>query len=195
VQDDKWRGYVANMTPSVWRARFRERVPETLDGRSFLDRYDGITDPVTHVDPNRTYAVRACTEHPIDEHHRVRLFHALLDGGARSEAQRELLGELMYESHASYGACGLGSDGTDWLVERIRDVGTAAGLYGAKITGGGSGGTVAVLARAGCRPTLERVVTEYERESGRKGAIFGGSSPGALDYPIRTLVSGESTTG
>ena len=50
----------------------------------------------------------------------------------------------MYESHASYSACGLGSDGTDRLVTLAREAGAARGIYGAKITGGGSGGTVAV---------------------------------------------------
>jgi len=188
VQDPAWRGYLANVTPSTWRSRFRERVPEKMEGRSFLVRYGGITDAVTRVDPDRTYAVRACTEHPIDEHHRVRLFHGLLEGGAKTEEHRELLGELMYESHASYGACGLGSDGTDWLVARVRKAGPAAGLYGAKITGGGSGGTVAVLAAAGSRPEIERLLTEYGRETGRPGAIFGGSSHGALGTPVRKLV-------
>ena len=53
----------------------------------------------------------------------------------------------MYASHASYSACGLGSDGTDLLVDLARAAGAADGIYGAKITGGGSGGTVAILAR------------------------------------------------
>ena len=55
------------------------------------------------------------------------------------------LGKLMYESHASYSACGLGSQGTDLLVEMVKTAGVDRGLFGAKITGGGSGGTVAVL--------------------------------------------------
>ncbi len=146
-----------------------------------------MTDPVTRVEPARTYAVRACTEHPIEEHHRVRVFRALLEAGAAGESQRELLGELMYQSHASYGACGLGSDGTDLLVELARRAGRGAGVYGAKITGGGSGGTVAVLARAGSRPTLEGLVATYERETGRPSALIGGSSAGASDYGVRTL--------
>ena len=61
----------------------------------------------------------------------------------------------MYESHASYSACGLGSDGTDRLVQLVREAGPAAGLYGAKITGGGSGGTVAVLAAPGRRAAID----------------------------------------
>lgn len=58
------------------------------------------------------------------------------------------------QCHYSYSACGLGSDGTDRLVRLVqemqhsrigkRDDGT---LYGAKITGGGSGGTVCVVGR------------------------------------------------
>ena len=187
VRDEVWGGYLANVAPSEWRTRFRERVPEALDGHAFLDRYGGLTDPVTRVEPARTYAVRACTEHPIEEHHRVRVFRALLEAGAAGESQRELLGELMYQSHASYGACGLGSDGTDLLVELARRAGRGAGVYGAKITGGGSGGTVAVLARAGSRPTLEGLVATYERETGRPSALIGGSSAGASDYGVRTL--------
>ena len=65
------------------------------------------------------------------------------------------LGALMYESHASYGRCGLGSQGTDRLVELVRAEGPAAGLYGARITGGGSGGTVAVLGRRDAAPAID----------------------------------------
>jgi galactokinase len=188
VEDDAFGGYLANVAPSVWESRFRDRVPQALDGSSFLARYRGLTDRVTRVDPAKTYAVRACTEHPIYEHDRVKLFRSLLDGGAKSESSRVRLGELMYQSHQSYGACGLGSEGTDRLVELVRDAGPVDGLYGAKITGGGSGGAVAVLARAGSRPRLERVVAQYERETGRKAAMVGGSSEGAARYGVRRLL-------
>jgi L-arabinokinase len=189
IDDDRFGGYLANVTPSVWQARFRDRVPSVLDGRSFLECYGGTTDPVTRVDPARSYAVRAATEHPIYEHHRVALYASLLEAGARSDPSRALLGELMYQSHESYSACGLGSDGTDRLVQLVRDAGPRAGLYGAKITGGGSGGTVAVLARAGSGEAIRRIVTQYDEETGRRAAIFGGSSPGAIAYGTRRLVA------
>ena len=67
----------------------------------------------------------------------------------------------MFASHASYSACGLGSDGTDRLVELARAAGPAAGIYGAKITGGGSGGTVAVLAAAGRRAVIDAIADRY----------------------------------
>jgi galactokinase len=188
VEDSAFGGYLANIAPSVWEERFRDRVPKALDGHSFLERYGGLTDRVTRVDPTRNYAVRACTEHPIYEHRRVRAFRDLLDGGAKSEGSRAHLGELMYQSHESYGACGLGSDGTDRLVELVREAGSAAGLYGAKITGGGSGGSVAVLARAGSRPRLERLLAQYQKETGREATMVGGSSEGALGYGVRRLL-------
>jgi hypothetical protein len=74
------------------------------------------------------------------------LLKALPSAAAAPDATR--LGTLMYESHASYSACRLGSDGTDRLVSLARAAGSAHGIYGAKITGGGSGGTVAILGDA-----------------------------------------------
>jgi L-arabinokinase len=85
----------------------------------------------------------------------------------------------MYESHASYSACGLGSDGTDRLVALARAAGSARGIYGAKITGGGSGGTVALLADASAGDTVRAIAHAYAGETGRDAHVFEGTSPGA----------------
>lgn len=187
VDDARWRGHLANMTPAEWETTFRRVVPEAIDGASFLHRYGGTTDSVTRVEPARRYVVRQPTAHPIYEHHRVRLFRALLASGGAGEEERLLLGELMYQSHASYGACGLGSGGTDRLVSLVRDAGPSAGLYGAKITGGGSGGVVAVLARAGSRAVVDAVAREYENLTGTPAVVLGGSSDGATRFGVRRL--------
>jgi len=185
VDDPLFGGYLANVTPSRWHGRFRALVPEATDGARFLAEFQGTTDPATRVDPARRYAVRAATEHPIEEHQRVRLFRALLAAGAASEESRMLLGELMYQSHASYSACGLGAAETDRLVELVRATGPAAGLYGAKITGGGSGGTVAVLARPGSRAAIDAIAARHGEETGRAHVVFAGSSPGARAFGVR----------
>jgi L-arabinokinase len=85
----------------------------------------------------------------------------------------------MYASHASYSACGLGSDGTDRLVALAREAGPEAGVYGAKITGGGSGGTVAFLGRADAGDMIRDIARRYAAETGRGGQVFEGSSEGA----------------
>jgi L-arabinokinase len=211
VDDPRWGGYLANIGPAEWEREYRDRVPDSIGGAEFLERYGGFTDTVTRIDPARTYAVRQPTAHPIYEHHRVWLFGALLeslteDGRRKTnddqslpsvlrpssfvEEAYELLGELMYQSHNSYGACGLGSDGTDELVRLVHARGPGGGLYGAKITGGGSGGTVAVLARAGSADAIRAVASQYEQETGRSATVIGGSSPGAAAFGVVWLQHG-----
>jgi len=183
--DPRWRGYLANMTPAEF-AQYAERLPEALGGAEFLRGYRGTTDPVTRVDPQRTYVVRQPTAHPVHEHDRVRQFAGLLRAG-KGEADWMAMGELMYGSHASYSACGLGSEATDLLVGLVRNEGRAAGLYGARITGGGSGGTVAVLGRAEAAGAIGRIARQYAERTGRETAVFSGSSAGACSWGVMRL--------
>jgi L-arabinokinase len=100
----------------------------------------------------------------------------------------EALGALMYASHASYSACGLGTDGTDRLVELVREAGPQRGLYGAKITGGGAGGTVAILGSRRSYSEVRRIARQYQDETGRRAAILGGSSPGSLQFGLMRII-------
>ena len=94
IDDPPFRGYLTNLTPREWEDRFRDRVPEALEGRDFLERYQGHTDLVTEVDPARTYAVRVCTAHPIYEHQRVRRFRDLLTNTTGPRAFKVLVGRV-----------------------------------------------------------------------------------------------------
>jgi len=187
IDDSRWRGYLANVTPDEWEREFRDRVPERIGGGEFLGTYGGFTDTVTRIDPGRVYAVRQPAAHPIYEHARVQRFRALLESRPAAESALVELGALMYASHASYSACGLGSAGTDALVALVRDAGPSRGVYGAKITGGGSGGTVAVLARRGHREVVEDVARRYSAATGRPAAIIAGSSDGAVRFGTRMI--------
>ena len=183
VTDPRWHGYLANLTPSEFEQHFALNLPLHITGADFLAQYDGTTDPITQVDPNRTYTLRTPAAHPVYEHFRVRGFAELLNAsGSTTERQLELLGELMYQSHASYSACGLGSEGTDRLVALVRAAGPKQGLYGAKITGGGSGGTVAVLGRPDSDGAIGAIAAQYAQETRHKPHIFTGSSPGAAAF-------------
>jgi galactokinase len=143
-----YQGFLANIKPSEFRENFAENIPEEMSGKEFLDRYEVIIDPVTSVSPDKIYKVRQCTQHPIYENERVHTFMNLLkefnDKPDKLSVIRTM-GELMYLSHQSYSDCGLGNDNTDEIVDMARKMGAENGIYGAKITGGGSGGTVCVL--------------------------------------------------
>ena len=138
---------------------------------------------------------------------------------AANDARASLseLGASMFASHASYGALGLGDAGTDAIVGMVRDrvdSGYRDGdcsdcrvLFGAKITGGGSGGTVCVLGAdfeedgRRAEAAVDDVRAEYARARREDPALassretdaaalphlFRGSSPGAVSYGTLAL--------
>ena len=158
-------------------------LPESMSGAAFLKEYGAHGDAVTTVSEEANYAVAKCTAHPVHENHRVTVFESLLRA-APCEGQLELLGELMYQSHASYSTIGLGSDATDLIVRLVRSMGPESGIYGAKITGGGSGGTVCVLGEASERAeaSLQKLLAEYRARSGHEPYVVLGSSAGAVEF-------------
>ncbi len=190
IIDPRWKGYLANLTPPEFQ-QYRQQLPEQMTGKDFLAKFQGTTDSVTQVDPKCTYAVRQPTAHPVYEHFRVRTFADLLVAQF-NEKQIERLGELMYESHASYSACGLGSEGTDLLIQLVRAAGPRNGLYGAKITGGGSGGTVAVLGRRDAGPAVNEMAGAYAMKTGHIPIVFGHSSPGAAAFGFLRMTSNRN---
>ena len=188
LDDTRFNGYLANVPAADWRTRYCHDVPEQMLGSDFLAGFQGTPDATTVIEPARRYPVRAATAHAIEENERVHAFRALLaDKSSLDEETRIRLGALMYASHASYSACGLGSEGTDRLVDLVRQAGPRAGLYGAKITGGGSGGTVAVLAARNGREAVAALAEQYRRSSGRDAAVYAGSSDGARAFGVRRL--------
>jgi L-arabinokinase len=185
VEDGIWGGYLANVTPFEFESSYAEHIPERLAGDDFLKQYGGTTDEITRVNPVLDYPVRNPTAHAVYEHSRVRAFVGLLRGPA-SARRNEQLGKLMYQSHASYSACGLGSAGTDLLVNLVRESGVRSGLYGARITGGGSGGTVAILGARNAEAAVRRVAARYEPVMHHHPYVFAGSSPGSAAFaPLR----------
>lgn len=184
-----WRGgYLADLTPAEF-SQFARALPEEVNGAEFLERYDGISDTATVVHPDRRYPVRRASEHPVGEQARVDRFARLLSTLALHPDAAHELGQLMYASHQSYSACGLGSTGTDAIVERIRAAGPERGLFGAKITGGGSGGTVAIFATSEAERVVRDVAARYSAASGREAQLFAESGPGAAETGVLELTT------
>ncbi|GAU15232.1 hypothetical protein TSUD_09700 [Trifolium subterraneum] len=178
---------LCNLAPHRFEALYAKVIPESIPGEKFVEQYKNHNDPVTIIDEKRNYGVKYPTTHPIYENFRVKTFKALLTS-ASSSNQLTALGELLYQCHYSYSACGLGSDGTDRLVHLVQELQHSAAskleggtLYGAKITGGGSGGTVCVIGK-NCLKSSEQIIEvqkRYKKATGYLPFIFEGSSPGA----------------
>ncbi|GAB2286398.1 D-arabinose 1-dehydrogenase (NAD(P)(+)) [Dionaea muscipula] len=179
--------YLCNLSPHRYEASYAKLLPETMLGDKFLEKYGDHNDHVTVIDPKYNYNVKAAARHPIYENFRVKAFKALLTSTA-SDEQLTALGELMYQCHYSYSACGLGSDGTDRIVHLVQEMqhnkllkADDTSLYGAKITGGGSGGTVCVISRNSLRANQQilEIQQKYKAATGYMPFVFEGSSPGA----------------
>ncbi|KAG2648476.1 hypothetical protein PVAP13_1NG027200 [Panicum virgatum] len=179
--------YLCNLPPHRYEAVYAKNIPEVITGDAFLEKYGDHNDVVTQVDPKRSYCVKAPTRHPIYENFRVEAFKSLLTA-AKTDGQLSALGELTYQCHYSYNACGLGSDGTDRLVNLVQEIqhrktSRAGGpsLFGAKITGGGSGGSVCVIGKNCLRSSEEilEIQRRYKAATGYLPIVFEGSSPGA----------------
>jgi len=192
IDDDRWRGYLANILPAEFAERFAERLPLHMQGGEFVARYGATTDTVTRVEPTRWYPIRQATAHPVYENERVRQFAELLSVGFDGPETVAKMGALMFGSHASYSACGLGSDGTDRLVDLVKQAGPSQGVFGAKITGGGSGGTVCVLGTEEARRVVHHIAREYARETGVEAFVFDGSGPGVEELGTLVIPSGLS---
>lgn len=160
-----------------------DRLPERLLGIDFLRLRKRIDDPVSTVEPGTSYPVRAATVFPLEEHARALELVSLVSDRP-SDSTMERLGELLYESHAGYSRCGLGVTQTDQIVDAVRDAGRARGLFGARVSGGGSGGTVVVLGHRDAEPHVRAIAENLG------AGLIGGSSPGAERFGIRILTGG-----
>ncbi|XP_030947210.1 L-arabinokinase-like isoform X2 [Quercus lobata] len=187
LEDEASLDYLCNLSPHRYEALYSKVLPESMLGETFLEKYADHHDPVTVIDPKRTYGVGAPAKHPIYENFRVKAFKALLTS-ATSDEQLTALGELLYQCHFSYSVCGLGSDGTDRLVQLVQEIqhgklskSKEGTIYGAKITGGGSGGTVCVVGRNSLRSSEQilEIQQRYKKATGYLPFLFEGSSPGS----------------
>jgi galactokinase len=187
--DPLWQGFLSNVVPSVFRSKYERYLPEFVSGAEILSLNRVHPDPFTAVRAEINYRVRACTRYAIEENQRIELFVELARNAMQhpSLAACRQMGELMFQSHWSYTECGLGCEATDQLIDLVRHHRGDDLLFGAKITGGGAGGTVAVLGSKDAAPAFHRVVDEYGQSRSFQPYVFQGSSIGADRFGIHVL--------
>jgi galactokinase len=183
-------GYLCRLTPEEWNAVSGD-IPEVLTGTEFLTKFGALPDTVSTIDPAESYPVRACAEHPVLENARVQKFIEMMQAAAVNPSENLLqqAGALMLEAHASYtNRVALGCAETDLLVDLVMERGKKQGLYGAKITGGGAGGSVAILCSGeNALEAVREIQREYENRTGLRATLMTGSSPGAVQFGTRRI--------
>jgi len=141
------------------------------------DQFDAVTKELYEADPSGVLAKRV--RHVVGEIERTRDFARIVaDGlganGVVDQAQAEAAGALMNASHDS-----LRDDyqvtvpETDLAVDTCR----AAGAYGARMTGGGFGGSTIALITAGDEDRVANAVTEAFAKAGFAPPAFLPSPP------------------
>src|SRR6187455_148121 len=178
-----YKGFLANIPVSVFEEKYLSLLPGEILGKDFLSRYKGSIDPVTTIDEQKIYKPLVCGSHPVYENARVNEFKTLLKGFKKQDDKKASLiqmGNLMMQSHESYSAVGLGNEYTDKIVEMVGDAGPARGVFGARVSGGGNGGTVCILSfgKEG-KNTIKEIYHKYKQIKKQKLFFFSGSSHGA----------------
>ena len=133
----KWP-YTAEIPREVLESNL---LPEQMSGEAFLQAFGQVDDPLSVILPEQTYSIRAATTFPILENARAEAVMQIL----RENGPIAQVGQHLFASHSGYSRMGLGDSTTDRMVEAIRAEGLNEGFYGARISGGGCGGTVTVL--------------------------------------------------
>jgi L-arabinokinase len=185
--------YLTEITRQEWETEFQPHIPETILGSDFLAKYKTHDDPVTIIQPDATYRVTGPARHAVEENERVLTFIAALRAAAAGDEQACIqAGASMYGAHESYrDNCQLSVPEVNFLVESVRKRGAKCGLYGAKITGGGTGGTVAVFGKIeALQEHIPQIAQEYSRRIGEMPDIFEGTSPGAIEFGARRYTFG-----
>ena len=151
-------------------------LPISMLGADFLRQYNSVDDPLSAIKSDLYYPVRDAFHFPIQENFRCQVAASLLASIAATShstsaaaatpspspsssssfgrsALLHQIGELLYQSHRGYSAMGLGCPETDAIISILQSM-IGEGVYGGRISGGGSGGTVIVLCE---QSAVERV--------------------------------------
>ncbi len=169
-------GYLCNVRVPYYNAHFSKILPKMMSGKDFIKQYGDIYDTVTSINPAEKYPILNATRHAVFENNRVEKFQKAFLSIEKTLSKKipyKLMGSFMDESTMSYSACGLGSEKTDELVQ-MAYLSRNKGVYGAKITGEGSGGTVAILCigEKG-KQAVKDIWTQYQEKNGIDVKLFG----------------------
>jgi len=171
------RGYLANLSPTLYRQYFRALMPRRLRGADFSRSYGALPEPYqSQLHPEQLYRVRAAVDHMMSESDLASQLAQAWEELSRPDLtapERESLkyraGRVLMASQHSYRLrLGLSCREADWLVGTLTQLGPKAGIYGLRLTGSGGGGTLVALCNRTPRAMdgILDTITAYRRDMG-----------------------------
>jgi galactokinase len=127
-------------------------LPSEVLGKDFLRTHESHEDKATKLRKEEIYLPRDAVKHAINENKRV---EEILEN-LRNRRKPDF--SSMFDSHREYSEIGLGSEQTDLLVELLEKKDS---VLGARVSGGGCGGTVVVVCSEGWQDELNGVLELY----------------------------------
>jgi galactokinase len=179
-----YKGFLANIPVALFEQKYLSLLPQEISGKDFLAQFKISIDKVTSIDEDKMYKPLVCAQHPVFENERINKFSSLLRNFRKENDKRavlEKMGMMMLQSHKSYSSVGLGNEYTDKIVQMVVDAGSASNVFGARVSGGGNGGTVCILnyAKEG-KEAVREIYKRYKQDIRKKLFFFTGSSNGAF---------------
>ncbi|MCK6484008.1 MAG: hypothetical protein L6R00_07730 [Phycisphaerae bacterium] len=186
--------FLADVTTADFVDHFRDRIPQRISGREYLDLFGPLPNETMTIDPDHAYRPRSRVEHHIYEHQRVQdvMAHLIRAANANDDGPLTKAAELIYASHWSHSQrFGLGSAETDFVSQHVRQQGPAKGMFGAKLASGAYGGLMIVLMRdtPAARNVLNEVVETAAAQYKSPFRVLTGSDAGAAVIGARPWVA------
>ena len=187
-------GYLANTSPLLYRQYFRALLPRRMRGSDFVRTFGAIEEgDGASLDPAKIYRVRTAVDHLIAENEHAEQFLQAIEelteenGLATRDAEErqrtmQRAGRLVLASHHSYRLrLELSCREADWLVDRLMDAGPDKGIFGARITGCGGGGTVMALTDRSSEAgdIVLEMMRGYHKLTGLSLSVVEASAPGS----------------
>jgi hypothetical protein len=171
------------ITPGEFEGGLRAHVPTKEIGSDWLAKFaKALPEIAVHVDPNRSYRLRALAEHAVRESGRVNRFLDQFNEYTRTKRDDHLMegGKVLFSSHRSLKEkCSIRDDRVEDFISRIQNSGKDSSLYGARLTGTGRDSVIIVLGHKDGESNLREIFAEFRKDHNTKGSIMLESGRGA----------------
>jgi galactokinase len=181
-------GSWGQMPPNEFEEGLRGHVPASQSGADWLKifkRRKEHADLAALVDPDSSYRMRANSEHLVRESNRVRRLVSNINEYSRT-LRETFLGEggrCLQSSHRSLQEkCGISHSVADSFVQAFQEAGRQEGLFGTRLTLGGTCNVLVALVHQSARQQLRDLVDDFvaSNEHCEGGQVIIGSQDGGV---------------